>query len=186
MKNLSTTTLLFILVLTLGFASMACNCPKLVRLPETSTTLTVKRQCDLKAAVQAGKYDQIDPIFAQPNSFPVPKGCVEGEEVEVHLFRTSELVHYPCKTRSDVILYNMNKRGYRAVDWTLLLSLGAKFPELQRQTWIVGLASKWWDSEGHEFVPSLSRSEEGQRLLDLSEGEPLYGWCDGYFAATRM
>lgn len=183
MKKLLKRALVLVLGLAFGFVSIACTCPKLAKLPPSATTYTVKRQCKLDEAVKAGKYDA---TASRITNFPVPEGCVEGEEVEVHLFRGSELVHYPCKTRTHTVVARIHERSYQPADWTVLLPLGAKYPELQRQVWIAGLGSKWWDSEGNEFVPFLNSTDEGERILQLAISDSPYGWCDSYFAAVRM
>ncbi len=123
--------------------------------------LTVNYDQPVADAIAAGKYDWVNSDITQKN-FPTKRS---GQaEVEI------ELVHFNRAVSTKEVLVELDKRGLRPAELHELLSLGAKYPELQREFPIIGLASVLQRSYGSRSCPCLGRYGSERRLaLDWLE-----------------
>ena len=136
--------------------------------------LTVNYDQPVADAIAAGKYDWVNSDITQ-KSFPTNR--TGKAEVEI------EPVHFNRAVSTKEALAELDKSGLRPAELHELLSLGAEYPELQREFPIIGLGSVWQGSYGFRYCPCLDGGGL-RRGLDLSwfEGD----WRDVCrFAAVR-
>jgi len=125
--------------------------------------------------VADGKYDWKNDDVNDKNfpDFRPRKGTVEVQ-----------LIHFNRVISTENVLNELDRQGLKAADLHTLLSLGAKYPDLQREFPIVALGSVWQNRNGgNRRVLCLLRDGSG-RSLDLRWG--VVDWCGVYrFAAVR-
>jgi len=103
----------------------------------------------IEQAINDGNYDWKNKNV-NSNNFPMPIGIVGGiVEIETKLFQFNKTL------RSNEVIIEMQKSGYRPAILIELLALGKKFPELQRQFPIMALGSIWKNALGQVEVPYL-------------------------------
>mgnify|MGYP001593530058 FL=1 len=94
-----------------------------------------------------------------------------------------QLVHFNRIVSTEEALKELDNQGLRAIDLHELLSIGAKYPNLQREFPIVALGSVWQDRYGPRYVPYLD-GLGSERDLHLSwVGDDWSELCR--FAAVR-
>ncbi|MEK7637341.1 MAG: hypothetical protein AAB402_03080 [Patescibacteria group bacterium] len=125
--------------------------------------VTVNRDKNLKAMIEAGQYDWTDPDVTDERILQVEgSGMVE---VDIKLF------HYNRPMDEDDV-YNDLRHGYRPAKIEELLALGAnlKTRDLQRQFPIVAFGSVCLclDGYGHHHHPCLSGDESDRRFYKAS------------------
>lgn len=89
------------------------------------TWYTVKRRCDLRSAIEAGRFNEVHGRIVSASFLP-PKGCVEGESVKVRLFSPGDLDKRGAIHNEDAILA-MRKMGCKPADWSILLPFYEKY-----------------------------------------------------------
>jgi len=119
--------------------------------------LTINYTRTLKEMIVSGNYGHINPDITADN-FPV-KGDGKVEVV-------AELMHLNRVVKSDEAIAEFKKRGLRPAKIEVLLALGEKYPDIQREFPIVALASVWQDGDGDRCVPSLWH-DSVRWILDL-------------------
>ena len=132
-------------------------------------SVTVDYGLSLAKMIKAGKYDYVNSDINAKN-FPVARiGKVEMKNLE--------LVHLNCNASTDEAIQEIGKRGLGLGDLPMLLALGAKYPELQREFPVAALGSSWVNRDGFRRVACLW-SDDGNRRLYLD----WYGimWCVHY------
>jgi hypothetical protein len=105
--------------------------------------------------VAAGKYDWKNDNV-NDNNFPVSRRGTDS--VEVHL------VHFNRMISTQDALNELDRQGLKPADLHTLLSLGAKYPDLQREFPIVALGSVWRYRFGDRSVPYLYWRDSGRSL----------------------
>ena len=136
-----------------------------------SYPVVVDYNCSLDEMIKAGNYGYVNPRITASN-FPIQG---EGKrEVEVVLFSFNRRI-----IRSEEIIIEVKKRGYRPARIEELLALSEKYPDLQQRFPIVALGSVWYDD--YDVVPVVCRGN-GQCRLGLS----IYAcnWNQNYSFAT--
>ncbi len=108
--------------------------------------------------VAAGNYDWKNSDVNDKN-FPVSRRGTDTVDVT--------LVHFNRTISTENALTELDRMGLKPADLHTLLSLGEKYPELQREYPIVALGSVWQDRLGNRYVPYLFRnvSERGLHLV---------------------
>ena len=153
---------------------------------------TVKRRCNLPAATKVGKYDWVSKYFTTKKKDFYVLDCVEGEEVKVRLFNSESLgekgddpIIDDGVISTESAKERIRSQGCRVADWTVLLPLGEKYPDLQRNNSIVGLGSTYGSiRDGGLLVPVLTGNDY-ERLLLLHRDGIGYRWDAGdHFAAV--
>ena len=124
--------------------------------------------------VAAGKYDWKNDNV-NDNNFPVSRRGTDS--VEVHL------VHFNRMISTQDALNELDRQGLKPADLHTLLSLGAKYPDLQREFPIVALGSVWRNRDGRRGVPCLDgHGSERDLCLYWIDSD----WVEIYrFAAVR-
>jgi hypothetical protein len=136
--------------------------------------IVVNYDMPLANLIAAGRYDWKNGDINDQN-FPISGSGTS--ETEIALF------HFNKSMSTDVVLDELDKRGFRAATLRELLALGADQPELQRQFPIIALGSIWRDPCDNRGVAFLGRNG-AERYLSLD-------WCEGdlgdfcRFAAVR-
>lgn len=93
------------------------------------------------------------------------------------------LVHLNRLASTEEILRELDRQGLKPADLHALLSLGAKYPDLQREFPIAALGSVWQGRDGDRLVPYLGRSGSERDLSLCRTGND---WREYYrFAAVR-
>ena len=124
--------------------------------------------------VAAGKYDWKSDNVNDKNFTASRLGA---DTVDV------QLVHFNRIVSTEEALKELDNQGLRAIDLHELLSIGAKYPNLQREFPIVALGSVWQDRYGPRYVPYLD-GLGSERDLHLSwVGDDWSELCR--FAAVR-
>ncbi len=123
-----------------------------------SYPVTVNYDLTVEQLVKAGKYVWSDGDVTSKN-FP----STETGQAEVMIY----LVTPRYDISSEDIIQEMDKMDPSLRPATLkeLLALGAQYPDLQKQTWIVALGSPWSDL-GMIFVPCLDDDPARNLSLD--------------------
>lgn len=143
-------------------------------------SVVVNYDQSLKKMIRAGKYDWVNDNITQKH-FPTER---QGkEEVEIRIFSTEELVGKMRAVSFDEVLEALERKGYRPANLPELLTIGAEFPDKQREFPIIELGSVWRGSVGRRIVACLCRGGSERRLLlDWLDD----GWDDYCrFAAVR-
>jgi len=142
----------------------------------SSVTYSVKVICDLKSAIAAGKYDEVNGDIT-PENFP-EVGCKPGRAEVI-------LVSFGKKMLYAEVLAEFDRQGLRPAALSRLLAIGARYPELQSQYWIVALGSVWRSSDNGVYRPTLDEIG-GEHGLYLYWVDPVNGWGpDTRFVAIR-
>lgn len=110
--------------------------------------LTVDYSQTLAAMIAAGKYKWKNVNIIDKN-FPLPAG-LSGKKIAI----VGKLFNF-CEISSKGAICEMNEAGYRPAILPEFLALGAKHPELQRQSPLACLGSSWHDPKGIRGVPCL-------------------------------
>lgn len=130
-------------------------------------TVDVRYSLPLAKAITRCKFNgYVNPNITRVN-FPPTPGMPKRATLEVHL------LHLNRSASTDEVLAEMESQNLRPLWIEELLALAHDHPNLQRQVSIVGLASRWRDSDGRWSVPCLFGDPAG-RLLSL--GRIGYGW----------
>ena len=128
----------------------------------------------LAEMISAGKYGWVNSDIIQKH-FPVEGS--DQKEVELVLF------HFGRVMTSEQVIAEMDEAGYRPAPIEDLLSLGASYPELQKDFPVAALGSVWQSPVGHRYVPYLPWCGV-RRDLNLYWFGP--DWPESYrFAAVR-
>jgi hypothetical protein len=118
----------------------------------TSYTVSVDLSLTMIQMIEAGKYsnhrDAITNVTEE--RFPVDRSGALQYEKELHLIAPSR----------DGITTTEWKAELEAADWELertpeILAFGAKYPDLQREHYIVAFGSVWQNPDGYLFSPVL-------------------------------
>ena len=132
-------------------------------------SVTVDYGLSLAKMIKAGKYDYVNSDINAKN-FPVARiGKVEMKNLE--------LVHLNCNASTDEAIREIGKRGLGLGDLPMLLALGAKYPELQREFPVAALGSSWVGRDGRRDVAYLWHGR-GIRGLSLR-------WYDRFLAVCK-
>ena len=125
--------------------------------------------------VAEGNYDYLNSDI-NANNFPVD-GQLCRKETDI------VLVYLNRAANTEQVLAEMDRKGLRPATIAELLSIGAKYPNLQREFPIVALGSVWQDRYGPRYVPYLD-GLGSERDLHLSwVGDDWSELCR--FAAVR-
>lgn len=127
------------------------------QLPFPSYSVTVNYDQTVEQLVKAGKYTWSDSDVTSGH-FPFNK---KGEE-QVEIF----IVSIDRRMSDPEVTQFINSWGLQDVNVKEELSLGAQYPDLQREGPIVGRGSTWRVSDGDLVVPYLF-SDGGYRRLGL-------------------
>lgn len=103
----------------------------------------------LEAMVKNGGYDFVNPALL-PDNFRIEKS---GKPVAVTLVELDDSDGVPTAAAAEEALA---KRGYRPATLAELLTLGATHPELQSDSTLIALGTKWKTPAGHMAVPALT------------------------------
>jgi len=153
------------------FASLIAEGPKRAK---NIFSVFVEYGRSVSDLVAAGNYDWKNGEVNDKN-FPRPENGSHTVEVQ--------LIHFNRVIRTEEALKELDRQGLKPADLHTLLSLGAKYPDLQREFPIVALGSVWQDRNGNRDVPYLNGSGL-ERHLDLNwAGNGWSGLCR--FAAVR-
>ena len=128
----------------------------------------------LQQMIANGKYDYANSDITSGN-FPMTGNGKQEAVVE--------LVHFGRDMASDAVLKEFEARGLRAATLPELLSLGATYPEKQREFPIVALGSVWQARDGGRYVPCLSGDGSERGLCLYWNVDRWVGRCR--FAAVR-
>jgi hypothetical protein len=112
---------------------------------------------NVEEAVRLGKYDWVNSSITSQNFPTTRKGKTELR---------MELIHFDRWISTRKALKGLDRRGYRPAELHELLTLGAQYPDLQREFPIVALASVWQSPNGNRKAPCLDGTIAG-RNLDL-------------------
>jgi len=141
--------------------------------PFSSYSVTVNYNKTVDQLVKDGKYDWANDDVSDPH-FPLNK---KGEE-QAEIF----IVTIDRRMSNAEIDQILDRWGLQDANVKEGLSLGAQYPNLQREGPIVARGSTWRVSDGGVFVPCL-RGGESRRDLGLSL---VGGWYSCWqFAAVR-
>lgn len=139
-----------------------------------SFTVTINYDQTVKQLIKAGKYDRVNSDITNKN-FPLNK---KGEEqTEIFIVSISHQM-------SDLeVTQFLDSLGLRDANIKEGLSLGAQYPNLQRNNPIVARGTSWRDPVGRLMVPCLRSYDSSRRLYLIS----LVGGWDSLwrFAAVR-
>ncbi len=124
-----------------------------------SKPFSVKIECDLREAIELGKYE-VASKYAHPINFPTPMFCKSGAKVDIHLLR-------PDPKSDDWVAQQMTNEGYRPATLREILALGISHPDLQRQFHIVALGSSILGPDGLPIVPFIG-ADEKRRCLNFA------------------
>lgn len=146
---------------------------------QPAETFEVTVICEFTAAIEAGNYDRVNPYVTE--EFALLSSCVSGP-VDVTLFHINRE-----DVSSDEVISIMSKEGYRPATLWELAALGAAYPDLQREFYVVALGSIWYFKGVKRDVPILFEYV-GHRQLSMysyafdwnSQGRPA-----DRFAAVR-
>ncbi len=126
--------------------------------------VTVNYGLSIESLVQSGGYDWKN-NDANDRNFPNFRDHKSTVDVQ--------LIHFNRVISTEDALSELDRRGLKPVDLHTLLSLGAKYPDLQRQFSIVALGSVWQSPFGDRCIPYLSVYGSRRNLnLSLVDG----GW----------
>lgn len=129
----------------------------------------------LAEMIKAGQYDWVNENITQDHFSVHGSG---QKEVEIVLF------HFNRDIASEQVIVEMEQAGFRPAKVEELLSLGASYPDLQKQFPVVALGSVWQGPRVLRYVPFLYRDGAERRFLDLSWSG--HGWRGrSRFAAVR-
>ena len=139
-----------------------------------SYPVTVDYSRSVEAGVAAGKYDwSSDDIISK--NFPTNRTGVADLEIQ--------LVHFNRATEFDDAIREIDRFGLRPAELHELLSLGEKYPKVQREFPVVALGSVWRDPDGDRLVAFLCRFGSRRNLRLYWTG---FRWDeDCRFAAVR-
>ncbi|MBN1258221.1 hypothetical protein JXA05_00480 [Candidatus Peregrinibacteria bacterium] len=143
--------------------------PEAAAAPAPMATYTVDVRCRFTAEELKREFDWVNDNIT-PEHFPIPSGCRDGK-AEVAVF------HFNRPISSDGAVSEMDKAGYRPATLPELRALAKAQPELQRESAIIALGSRWRDPGGDLNVPFLYE-RDGERSLYLYWFA--YDW-DGYY-----
>lgn len=90
------------------------------------------------------------------------------------------LLNFNHRISSENAIKAMDVQGLRPATIKELLSLGAQYPDLQKENWIVALGSTWRSPQGGLYVPFLSRCHTNPDLHLSDDWHP-----EWRFAAVR-
>lgn len=139
-------------------------------------TYKVMVVCDLSTAIAAGKYGYVNSSITY-DDFPEPD-CKSGQ-VDV------SLVSMNRSSRTSEILAEMERQGLRPATLSELLALGAYYPDLQRQSWIMALGSWWRSPMGCGIFPALYGNGDKRYFVSDWIGQGDWSGEDRRFAAVR-
>lgn len=113
--------------------------------------IQVNFNLSLREMIHAGKYDAVN--FISPpdqTALPAPHGMVAAEVELLTFDRDYALPEMVAET---------HRRGYRPATLPEFLALGAQYPDLQKQFWILTLGSVE-TKRSISFRPTLTMQEE--------------------------
>ena len=96
-------------------------------------TVTIGGYKSLEDAIEAGRYDEINPMI-DSEYFPLSRN-EQKKDIEI------TLIYRDKYERSQDLIDEMDKVGYRSATHEELLALGAQYPELQRGFPIIELGA---------------------------------------------
>lgn len=146
----------------------------LKRIKRPIYSICVDYTMSVEEMVKLGNYDWANGDITMEN-FPTKR--IGKADLEV------ELLHFNRIISSGDALREIDKLGYRAAELHELLTLGAKYPDVQFEFLIIALGSRWWGFDGCFNVVGL-RKRGLERLLDICN----FGgaWPETFrFAAVR-
>ncbi len=118
----------------------------------------------VKEAVRVGSYDYVDK-FIPLEDFPIEK---KGKEELV-----VELIYLDSWLSTEEALKEIDRIGYRPVNFMELLAFGARYPEVQREFTVVALGSMYKLPNSHYAWPTLHWAIDENRWL-CGSGDPWY------------
>lgn len=127
----------------------------------TPYPVTVDYSKSLKQMIKAGKYDRVNEDISYKN-FKLAGVLSATKDVF--------LMSYDETMSSEEVEKDLDKKGMRACILPELLALGAQYPELQKEHYIVALGSRWCDPHSLEYVPVLSGLDGNRELRLLLSG----------------
>lgn len=143
---------------------------------DVRTTLSVVVDCDLSLSemIRVGKYNVVDRNIIE-RLFPI-RGEGDNEFVV-------ELFHFNWVMKSDDVLVEMDKAGYRPTVIEEFLAFGAQHPKEQEEHPIAALGSVWDNPACGHQVPYLWGGVSGRSLNLRWIGD---AWHESYrFTAVR-
>lgn len=124
---------------------------------ESAHTLTVNYDLPLADMVKVGGYGWVDENITPTNFPPSGKGTMKVE---------GALFHFGKSMKSEAVITEMEKQGYRPATIAELLALGQTKPDLQREYPIVALGSSCVVG-GNRSVPCLFEGSRGRHCCLL-------------------
>lgn len=131
-----------------------------LQIPYPNYSTLVNYEVDIPRLVERGNYHSINHDITNQH-FPVIKWGIE--HIEIFLIDLDRRM-----SNSEVNLF-LNSFDLRDADIRELLSLGAQYPDLQRQSDIAARGSYWVCPESIPMIPYL-RCVDSQRSLELTTG----------------
>jgi hypothetical protein len=128
----------------------------------------------IEDGVKAGDYDWSNSDITSSRFPSTRKGTLE---IDIHL------IHFNKDMSNDQVLFDLDELNFRPAEPQELLSLGAAYPDLQREFPIPALGSVWRYRLGDCVVPCLvgSDSDRGLDLVFIDDD-----WSElCHFAAVR-
>jgi hypothetical protein len=149
--------------------------PSVIALADTNTyEVTVNYSQPLKKAVKVGGYDWVDRYIVQGVGISTTQGSIGkaraksvGPKQRGQADVSIVLVEFNDDVTTDDVLAVLDQRGMRAATLPELLALGAKYPDLQRQFWIVALGSPYRGPDNSFVVPIFHPVGDAVRGLYL-------------------
>lgn len=123
----------------------------------TPYPVTVDYSKSLKQMIKAGKYDRVNEDISYKN-FKLAGVLSATKDVF--------LMSYDETMSSEEVEKDLDKKGMRACILPELLALGAQYPELQKEHYIVALGSRGLHPGGSGYVPGLFEVN-GRRWLGI-------------------
>lgn len=129
--------------------------------PGEEFSLTIDYSLSLEQMLGAGRYAWADSEINDVH-FPIPEDLL-GQRITV----TAKLFDFKPGTSNDDIILEMEQQGFNSSPLPGLLSLGAKYPDLQRENAITALGSIWSSSGNQSLIPIIMMMD-GRREIGLN------------------
>jgi len=78
-----------------------------------------------------------------------------------------KLIEFTGFITEEEILYSLNQLGCRPAEIYELISLGLKYPDIQRKILIVSIGSKWKNPDLNQIVVPILGTQNQKRILSL-------------------